>query len=161
VGTFSGRLRLDFVDGQRWSLVGTDPPFQWNGSASPSPVIPPEGLITDFGTIPHLLASWFPGAGWGRHGQWGPATVIHDWLYLAQKQADGTPLERAQADRILWQAMRDSKVGIGRRCIIWLCVRLFGWIWWAWFRHEGHKAPLNAVMRRRDFFKGAWYALTR
>lgn len=158
---FSGPLRLEFVDGQRWTLVQTDMPFQWSGALVPEGVAPPDGLITDFGTIPNLLASWFPGAGWGRHGQWGPATVIHDWLYLCQRLPDGTPLKRSLADRILWRAMRDKRVGLGRSVIIWTCVRLFGWIWWAWFRHEGHKDPLNAVMRRGDFFKGFWYGLTR
>lgn len=158
---FSGRLRLDFIDGQRWSVVQTDTPFQWEGRPFATAVAPPEGMVTDFGTIPHLLASWFPGAGWGRHGQWGPATVIHDWLYLHQKTPEGAPLKRSQADSVLWRAMRDRKVGYGRCLIIWSCVRLFGWIWWAWFRHHGPVEPLNAVMPRRAFLKGVWYGLAR
>lgn len=157
---FSGRLRLDFVDGQRWTLVRVDPPFSWTGAPFEEPVVPPGGMVTDFGTIPHLLASWFPGAGWGRHGQWGPATVVHDWLYLAQKTPAGAPLRRSVADAVLWRAMRDGKVGLGRCLIIWSCVRLFGWIWWAWFRNRGNSDPLDAVMPRRAFPKALWWGLT-
>lgn len=161
MGTFSERLRLDFLDGQRWILVQDDIPFQWSGRAIPGIVEPPHRMITDFGTIPHLVASWFPGQGWGRHGQWGPATVLHDWLYLSQRLPDGSPLKRSQADRVLWEGMVDRRVGFMRRLLIWGSVRLFGWIWWAWFRHVGPKDPLNAVMPGRAFFLGLWYGLTR
>lgn len=161
MGTFTGRLRVDFLDGERWILVQTGIPFQWTGRAIAGVIEPPDRMITDFGSIPHIIASWFPGQGWGRRGQWGPATVLHDWLYLHQRLPDGSPLKRSQADHVLWEAMGDKRVGFGRRLLICFFVRLLGWIWWAWFKHEGPKDPLNAVMPTKGFFLGFWYALTR
>jgi len=159
VGAFSGTLRIDFVDGIRWRLVRTDPAFQWTGNVFTGTVEPPEGMVTDFGSIPHILAAWLPAAGMGHRGQWGPATVIHDCLYLIQKRPDGTPLPRLEADRVLEEAMRDHGVGRFRIRLIWSAVRIFGWIWWAWFRRTGPSAPLNAVFPTRKIPIAIWYAI--
>jgi hypothetical protein len=160
MGTFSGNLRIDFMDGIRWALVRTAPAFQWTGSVFPGVVEPPDRMVTDFGSIPHILAVWLPAAGMGHRGQWGPATVLHDWLYLCQKRPDGSALTRREADAVLKEAMRDHGVGPFRTWLIWFAVRLFGWMWWAWFRKTGPSDPLNAVFPAWKFPLAIWYAIT-
>lgn len=158
MGTFSGKLLVEYHDGRSWGhRVDPAAPFQWTGSLGT--VAPPEGLRTDFATIPHLFAVFLPGPGWGRKARWGPAAVLHDWLYLCQTRPDATRLTRKEADAIFREAMKDLGVSRGYRWIIWLGVRSFGWIWWAWFRRRRSVEPLNAVMPSWRIFQALWWAL--
>lgn len=159
MGTYEGRLLVEYLDGRRWvHRVDAADPFRWTGSIGT--VTPPDGMITDFASIPHLLAAILPETGFGRRGRWGPAGVLHDWLYLSQTRPDGTPLTRKEADDVFQQAMRDKGVGRVFRGVIWGSVRLAGWIWWAWFRHRRSVDPLNAVMPSWRIFQAFWWAVT-
>ncbi|MCB9497734.1 MAG: DUF1353 domain-containing protein [Fibrobacteria bacterium] len=145
MGEFSGRLTVEYLDGRKWvHRIDPDAPFSWQGDIGT--VRPPEGMITDFATIPHIFAVVLPETGIGRRGRWGPAAVIHDALYLCQTRPDSKPLRRKEADAVLREAMRDKGVARLYRALIWGSVRVFGWIWWAWFRRMGAVRPLDAVM---------------
>lgn len=158
MGTFSGKLLVEYNDGRSWShRVDAAAPFRWTGNLGI--VAPPEGLRTDFATIPHLFAVFLPGPGWGRKARWGPAAVLHDWLYLCQTRPDSTPLTRKEADAVFREAMKDLGVSRGYRGIIWAGVRCFGWVWWAWFRRRRAVEPLNAVMPSWRIFQASWWAL--
>ena len=64
-------------------------------------IVVPRGFITDFASIPQVLWS----IGLSPQGQYSRAAVIHDYLYWSQG------CTRAQADRLLVIAMKESKVG--------------------------------------------------
>lgn len=64
-------------------------------------IVVPKGFVTDFASIPQALWS----VGLTPHGQYSRAAVIHDYLYWAQG------CSRAQADRLLVIAMKESNVG--------------------------------------------------
>lgn len=57
-------------------------------------IIVPIGFLTDFASTP--AAVWARIPPWGKYG---PATVIHDWLYWMQ------PCTREQADNVLREGM--------------------------------------------------------
>lgn len=152
-------LRVEYRDGRVWKLIQeASTPFRWSSPAGIE-IDPPDGLLTDFATIPRVFATFLSHAGEGRRGSYGPASVLHDWLYLCQRHGDGTPLSRIAADSVLRDAMRARGVGRKRAWMIWASVRLFGWIWWAWFRHRGGSDPLNAVMPTRKILRAAWWGV--
>lgn len=158
MGVYEGRLLVEYIDGRRWvHRVDPSSPFGWTGAIGT--VSPPDGMITDFATIPHAFAAILPETGLGRRGRWGPAGVLHDWLYLSQTKPDGTQLGRKEADAVLREAMRDRGVARFYRAVIWSAVRVFGWVWWAWFRRRRLVDPLNAVMPNRRIPQAILWAL--
>jgi hypothetical protein len=64
-------------------------------------IVVPKGFVTDFASIPKALWS----LGLSPHGQYSRAAIVHDYLYWSQG------CTRAQADRLLVIAMKESKVG--------------------------------------------------
>ena len=86
-----------FGDNEFWITV-EDMPYVI-GSTSERVVIP-RGFVTDFASIPQSLWS----LGLSPHGQYSRAAVVHDYLYWSQG------CSRAQADRLLLIAMKESKV---------------------------------------------------
>jgi hypothetical protein len=63
-------------------------------------IVVPKGFVTDFASIPEPLWS----LGLSPYGQYSRAAVIHDYLYWTQG------CTRAQADRLLVIAMKESSV---------------------------------------------------
>lgn len=86
----------------------------------------PAGFVTDFASIPVLLWRILPPV-----GAYDRAAVVHDYLYFL----GGMP--RAQADRVLREAM--LACGVDRATVdeIYDGVRLGGW--WAWRQHRQHE----------------------
>jgi hypothetical protein len=87
----------------------------------------PQNFVTDFASVPRLLWTLLP--------QWdgyGPAAVMHDYLYWAQI------VPRAEADRYMLEAMRDQRVSLLKRWIVYAGVKAGGWI--AWRANTRHKA---------------------
>lgn len=83
----------------------------------------PAGYTTDLASIPQFAWS----LGFSPAGPWAKAAVVHDYLYtLTGKLPDGRIYKRAQADKILDQAMASLGVPAWRRSIIWAAVRLGG-----------------------------------
>jgi hypothetical protein len=64
-------------------------------------IVVPMGFVTDFASIPQALWS----LGLSPHGQYSRAAIIHDYLYWSQG------CTRAQSDRLLLIAMKESNVG--------------------------------------------------
>lgn len=85
------------------------------------------GFMTDFATVPRLFWSVLPE--WGKYGN---ASVIHDWLYWVQTRP------RAEADRIFFEGMAVSQVGLITRYAMFYAVRWFGWL--AWYRNQLDRA---------------------
>ena len=80
----------------------------------------PKGFVTDFASIPPKLAA----LGLSPHKQHSRAAVVHDYLYWAQG------CSKAQADRLLVIAMRESNVGWFDEVAIFVGVDGPGWIAW-------------------------------
>lgn len=79
----------------------------------------PVGFKTDFASVPRIFWWLFPPT-----GEYKEAAVIHDYLYVTQ------PCTRAEADKVLLEAMKDLRVGTIKRRLIYSAVRLGGGIPW-------------------------------
>lgn len=75
----------------------------------------PKGFITDFASIPRVLWSLLPP--WNDYGR---ASILHDYHYCS-----GTA-SRKEADNNMLEIMKEDKVGVIRRNLIYISVRLFG-----------------------------------
>jgi hypothetical protein len=111
------------AEGDQWFLRE---PLRWRADSGHR-VCVPQNFVTDFASIPRPLWALLP--------QWdgyGPAAVMHDYLYWAQ------PMSRGEADRYMLEAMRDQKVSRLKRWIVFAGVRAGGWF--AWRANTRHKA---------------------
>jgi Protein of unknown function (DUF1353) len=88
----------------------------------------PENFETDLASIPRIF--WGILSPWGDYG---PAAIVHDWLYWTQ------PCTRKQADEVILEGMVALGVGAVTRWIIYHGVRWFAWFAWrddAGLRHR-------------------------
>ena len=88
----------------------------------------PKGFVTDFASIPQIIANIFPIL-----DEHLPAAVMHDWLYSTGLYP------RAQADRIFLQHMDRLGVPFWKRRAIYHGVRLGGWLAWQDHRSRDKK----------------------
>lgn len=126
LGEFKGELDIRYVphSGRTWVLLQ---PFIWCGPAS-NPVCyqVPAAFVTDFASIPRLIQFVLSPTA-GVVSDYGRAAVIHDWLY--RHGASMTPpVSRKAADQVFYEAMLCENVLWPTRFMMWLAVRLFGWM---------------------------------
>lgn len=113
---FVGTLAVSpYPDGVTWYL---DRALVFK-SSSVGDVRIPRGFETDFASVPRLVTNIFP-----RWGTYGPASVVHDWLYWNQHT------ERKAADDAFLEAMVVSSVGVATRYALYSAVRVFGQMAW-------------------------------
>ena len=117
-GCFLGPLHLQFIDGRRWRLLNS---FGYVAKDNRH-VLVPRGFITDLASIPRVFWRVIPPT-----GPYGPATVIHDFLYSNQ------PCSRKTADRLFLEGMKVLKVAWWKRRVMYRAVRVFGGV--PWQRH--------------------------
>ena len=84
----------------------------------------PVGFKTNLASVPQIFWNIIP-----RDGNYTPAAIVHDWLYSAHA-IEGKPITRADADRVLLEAMEDLQINWLTRRTIWAAVRLGGWACW-------------------------------
>lgn len=77
----------------------------------------PQGFVTDFASVPRLFWTILPP--WGRYGK---AAVLHDYMY------QNVLFNRLLCDSIFYEAMTVLQVPRWQRWIIYLGVRIGGWI---------------------------------
>ena len=82
------------------------------------------GFVSDLASIPWFLRWLYP-----PDGIWGPAAVVHDWLYSQPE------VSRRVADRIFWDHMREDGVPWFRAMLFYWGVRLFG----RWHKATGER----------------------
>jgi hypothetical protein len=120
-----------YGDGVTWYL---NKPFSYDlgveGSGNTIDV--PAGFTTDFASVPKVFWNLLPP--WGKYG---PASVLHDWLYWNQTTT------REVADGILREAMQVCKVSVVDINIIYDGVRIGG----------QHAWDNNATMKRNGYSK--------
>jgi hypothetical protein len=100
---------LTQVDQDRWQL---DAPWTRYG------ITVPAGFVTDLASIPRVL--------WALPG-FAPfellsGPILHDYLYRTRM------VPRAEADALLYRAMREDGIGRVRAYTVYSAVRMFGWI---------------------------------
>lgn len=84
----------------------------------------PKGLLTDLVSVPYFLRGIV-----GRVGPHLEAGIVHDYLYNAWQDIPGYQAKKADryfADRLLMAGMKQAKVNIIKRYIIYTMLRLFG-----------------------------------
>lgn len=92
---FVGTLRLDYIDGRNWKVVGGFTFIDEDGEVYTAP----DGFVTDFASVPRILWSLLPPT-----GDYGPAAVIHD--FLVRKGV----IKRSNADKVFKRALNVLKV---------------------------------------------------
>jgi hypothetical protein len=102
-----------FGDNNDW-IVAED--MTWTIGHTGETIVVPKGFITDYASIPQFLWSF----GLSPHGQYSRAAVLHDYLYWSQG------CTRAQSDRLLVIAMKESEVGSFDESAIYQGVDKFG-----------------------------------
>lgn len=112
---FRGELTVSpYPDGKTWYL---DQPFAYVRDGGEIAI--PAGFETDWASVPQALQNVFP-----RWDVYGPAAVVHDWLYWNQQTT------RAEADGIFMEAMEVLAVVSWKRWALYGAVRAFGQYAW-------------------------------
>lgn len=90
----------------------------------------PAGFHTDLATIPWPIIG-IPGA--SRYGDHNRACVIHDWIYLHKgRVADDVQMTRREADKLLYDIMREDGVELWKAWTMWAAVRVSPTNWNMW-----------------------------
>ena len=99
----------------------------------------PAGFRTDLASTPFF--SW--SLGFPRWGRYSKAAVLHDHCYSLNLH------NRKWADGLFYEAMLVSGTGLWKAKVMYLAVRLFGWI--AWNKHKNKIYPLHPLLQRGKF----------
>lgn len=122
-GRFLTTLRVEEYGSDSWSLLEPLIYRPGAGTGFIKDITARAGFVTDLASIPRLFR--FAISVNDRHR---PAAVIHDWLYCYQK-VGGRWIERAEADRVFYVAMRARGVGLIKARTMYAAVRMGGWLY--------------------------------
>lgn len=106
----------------------------------------PRNFVTDFASVPKFMWSFI--GPWGTHGK---AAVVHDYLYQTKQCKKNNLIhkmfcgERAYADSIFLEAMEVLNVPFWRRTLMFIGVRVFGWLAWKSLKERMHKEMCNKL----------------
>ncbi len=134
---FPSELDSRYIDGRGWKILE---PFEFRFLRADGTyaefVRAGVGFITDFASIPRLLKVRWPSPG----GPWDKPAVIHDCLYRTRRieNIDGSfrLCDRAEADLVLYNAMKVTGTSFDSRWLIYQGVRLGGWVPYRRYRKE-------------------------
>jgi hypothetical protein len=139
---FSGKLYVVLLDrklepsirGGR-SLWALSQPLCFRSDIGPATITVPPGFVTDLTSIPRLVWILLP-----PDGPWVKPAIIHDFLYATEGDGKawdrdtsidpGRVYTRAEADAVLLEAMVNRHIHWLPRTIIYLAVRIGGWLGW-------------------------------
>lgn len=116
----SRNLTLDRLPKGSWRIA--EEVSYENGTVT---VIVPKGTKTDLASIPDIF-KWYVNNDDYRVIR--PA-IVHDWLYATHKTAGGY-ISRSQSDDLFYDMLREEGMGVFKARVMWLGVRLGGWIAW-------------------------------
>ena len=126
---FLTALKLEELQQDRWKLLG---PLVYAGVLLPGVVTVPAGFETDLESVPR----WLPLVYGELYGTAHAAAVLHDYLYTTGS------VDRRTADAVLYEAMRATGQPQWKSFVMWVGVRLGGWI--AWTAHRAADAGRRA-----------------
>lgn len=130
------------ADGRQYPFtVARDFVYLWPGYGKWEgfPVCIPQGYQTDFLSIPKPLWSLLSPVG---PGCWG--ALPHDILYSSEA------VERDMADRILYDAARDSGASVFRAGLLYSGVRAGGWVPWRSNKPEDVSDDLQSLVEATE-----------
>lgn len=130
------------ADGREYPFtVARDFVYLWPGydKWAGFPVCIPKGYETDFLSIPRPLWPLLSPTG---PGCWG--ALPHDILYSSEA------VDRAMADRILYDAAVDSGASFARAWILYSGVRAGGWVSWRSHKPEDVSDDLQSLVEATD-----------
>lgn len=134
-GAFVGWPLVSYVDGNMWKLEqreGEEFSLQIDGVGV---IKPADDFYFDFASIPPIVRWFYPKSGTGaKDGHYGPAAIIHDWLYSYPGK-----LDRKTVDKIFLLGMEIENVRPSMRTMFYLAVRAGGW------RYFGKPDRLNKM----------------
>lgn len=113
---FHTPLRVVQLDDKRWQL---ETALIYSSDKLLNVIVVPAGFITDFASVPRL-----PFAYMLTGGKANAAAVVHDWLYSTQT------VDRATADAVFREAIGAAGHSGFTAWLMWLGVRLGGWVAW-------------------------------
>lgn len=128
---FPRKLRVEAWDGRTDTLTE---PFIYHRPTG-EPIIVPEGFTTDYASIPRFFWRILPPRGDGSGAVYGPAAVIHDYLYQSHAKS------KADSDLIFYEAMEALEVAFWRRAVMYRGVYWFGGR--AWRSYDDRAIKLN------------------
>lgn len=112
---FINVLKLSpYADGINWCVI-EDFIFEYGEEGKGIIITVPKGFITDFASVPHVFWNILPP--WGKYG---PAAVVHDWLYYDQSTT------KDFADDVLMEGMKVMQTEVLQRDIIYEAVHKAG-----------------------------------
>jgi hypothetical protein len=106
--------------GSVWTILQ---PLIYSSDVAKTVFVVPEGFVTDFASVPRIPLAFLL-TGESAH----EAAVIHDWLYRKQE------VSRSVADAVFREAAGVSGEPGWRSFLMWIGVRLGGWV--AWNNHK-------------------------
>lgn len=123
------RTKLIFEDdgGLPFRLVQ---PLVFDSGVLKRSITVPVGFATDLASIPRTIWNILPPV-----GPYDAAAVVHDLLYQ-RGTVDESPVQRVDADRVLWEGMEALGVRRWQRWTIYAGVRAGGWMVWRRYRTE-------------------------
>lgn len=129
------KLTVEYIDGKDWNLINRN--YGWGYETTSGDWIIPVHLFNhDFATIEYS-AAWVligPPTGYGKGCNYGPAAIIHDFLYefgyVFRPGVGNVPINRKQSDKILLEAMECLNVFKWKRNIMYAVVRIAGGKYW-------------------------------
>jgi hypothetical protein len=112
---FLTSLQVEQVDDDDWRLIS--PLNYWSALKSLFYEVP-KGFVTDFASVPRLpFIYWFMG------GKAEAPAVLHDWMYRTGSEG----VSRADADAILYEAVKSAGYWRARAWLMWAGVRIGGY----------------------------------
>lgn len=133
-----------FGDGTQW-LVVEDMEFEVKlDDKSIRKIVVPRGFVTDLASTPRVVWSMYP-----PFGKYLTAAILHDYLYWRQT------CRRDEADKIIYQTMRDAKVDEITQSGFYLILRseLAGGDAWNTNRKERIESQLVRVIPEQNLAK--------
>jgi len=118
MSSFTSPLITKYLDGKNWELVES---FRYHLGSKESglTITVPSGFKTNFASIPKVFWAILP-----PHGEWGKASVLHDWLYYSQTY------HRFISDAIFLEAMHVLNVTAWKKWVIYYSLVIFGGFAW-------------------------------
>lgn len=127
---FTTPLEVKVLDGGEYFELTKE--FEYYRENNKNDVIKvPVGYRTDFASVPKIFWSILPPQGAGKDNDYAKAAVLHDYLYSMKRKQNEPMVSRKEADNIFLEAMKAVKVKKITRFILYWCVRLFGYRYYA------------------------------
>lgn len=117
-----GRLNVNFIDGNLWEME-QNPPEAFGLVYGDYNIIPRDGFVTDFLSIPRFARWLIPKTGGGDKSA--IAAVFHDWLY-SYPGANATPADRKFADVLFRDVLKKLNVARWKCRLMYAAVRVGG-----------------------------------